>query len=74
MTLRNSTVTQLEAETKHYWNVMQMSLRHFRAIGHEPYFASEMRDELDLLSRMSESPRIQKLSKQAIALCPSYAA
>lgn len=74
MTLRKTTVTDLEAETKHYWNVMQMSLRHFRAFGYEPCFAFEMRDELDLLSRMTDSPRIQKLTKQAVALCLSYAA
>lgn len=74
MTQRKTTVTQREVETKHYWNVMQMSLRHFREFGYEPSFASDMRDELALLSEMTESPRIRKLTKQAIALCLSYAA
>lgn len=63
MTQRNRNMSQLEAETKHFWRLSQMSSRHspLGCVG------DETADELDLLSRMTSSPRIRRLSEQAVA-------
>jgi hypothetical protein len=69
MVHRKNTVTDLEVQTKHYWRVMQVSLRHFRADSRDRDRDPFAYDELDLLSQMTDSPRIRRLSKQAVVLC-----
>ena len=69
MVHRENTVTDLEVQTKHYWRVMQLSWRHFRTDGRDQGRDPFAYDELDLLSHMTDSPRIRRLSKQAVELC-----
>lgn len=66
---RKDNVSDIEAQTRHYWGVMQVSLRHFRADSRDQDRDPFAYDELDLLSQMTDSPRIRRLSKQAVVLC-----